>query len=56
MILVPFFKKSEVRLFADANSKSFENKSLNFDNIKNPKSDKNFMQDFIDDADKRNRH
>ena len=30
MILVPFFKKSEVRLFADANSKSFENKSLNF--------------------------
>jgi membrane associated rhomboid family serine protease len=56
MILVPFFKKSEVKLFADANSKSFENKTLNFDNIKTQNSNKNFMQNFIDDAEKRNRH
>ena len=52
VLLVPFFKKPHIKLFGAVQSKPFQKIDFNLGNISNIKS-KNFMQDFIDDANKR---
>jgi membrane associated rhomboid family serine protease len=51
MALIPWFKNSQVVLFGDARSKSFSSFKLNSSN-----NTGNFMEDFINQADKDKRH
>ena len=53
MILIPFFKNQGVSLFVQAQSKAFETRDFNLQELVPGNKINGFMDDFIDDANQR---
>ena len=56
MPLIPFFKKQEILLFQEAHSKAFESSNFDLNNLRSGKGGDNFMQEFIDIANKKDKN
>ena len=56
MLLIPFFKKQEILLFQEAHSKAFESSNFDLNNLRSGKGGDNFMQEFIDIANKKDKN
>ena len=56
MLLIPFFKKQEILLFQEAHSKAFESSNFDLNNLRPGKGGDNFMQEFIDIANKKDKN
>ena len=56
MILIPFFKRADISLFQEPHSQAFQSANFNFSNLRSKNSSDNFMQDFIDTANKKDKN
>jgi membrane associated rhomboid family serine protease len=56
MILIPFFKRADISLFQEPHSQAFQSTNFNFSNLRSSNSSDNFMQDFIDTANKKDKN
>ena len=56
MFLIPFFKDAGITLWESAQSKAFETKDFNLQDLIQRNKVDGFMDDFIKDADKRKKH
>ena len=54
--LISFFKDSHIRLFQEGNSQSFESSKFSFNGILGQKKERDFMQEFIDTANKKDKN
>ena len=55
-LLISFFKYPHISLFQQGNSKSFESNNFSVNDLFGSKKDRDFMQEFIDTADKKNKN
>jgi len=56
MILIPFFKRADISLFQEPHSQAFQSTNFDFSNLRSKNSSDNFMQDFIDSANKKDKN
>ena len=56
ILLIPFLKKPEISLFQEAHSKPFQATNFDFKSFQENTNSDNFMQDFIDSANKKNKN
>jgi len=56
MILIPFFKRADISLFQEPQSQAFQSTNFDFSNLRSSNSSDNFMQDFIDSANKKDKN
>jgi len=56
MLLIPFFKRADVSLFQEAHSQAFQSSNVDFNNLRSRNSSDDFMQDFIDSANKKDKN
>tara|TARA_X000000368_G_scaffold174132_1_gene137309 strand:- start:2648 stop:3436 length:789 start_codon:yes stop_codon:yes gene_type:complete len=55
-LLIYFFKFSHIRLFQEGNSKSFESNNFSMNGFLKQSKDRDFMQEFIDTANKKDKN
>ena len=55
-LLIYFFKHPNIALFQPGNSKSFQSDKFNISAVFNPKKERDFMQEFIDIAEKKDKN
>ena len=55
-LLIYFFKHSNIRLFQTGNSKSFESSNFSMNKLFSQKKERDFMQEFIDTANKKDKN
>ena len=55
-LLIYFFKNSHIRLFQEGNSKSFESSNFSINGLFNQRKERDFMQEFIDTANKKDKN
>jgi membrane associated rhomboid family serine protease len=55
-LLIYFFKHSNIRLFQTGNSKSFESSNFSINGLFNQQKERDFMQEFIDTANKKDKN
>ena len=55
-LLIYFFKHSNIRLFQTGNSKSFESSNFSINGLFKQQKDRDFMQEFIDTANKKDKN
>ena len=55
-LLISFFKDSHIRLFQEGNSQSFESSNFSINGIFGQTKERNFMQEFIDTANKKDKN
>ena len=56
MILIPFFKRTNISLFQEPHSQAFQSANFDFNALRSRNSSDNFMQDFIDSANKKDKN
>ena len=56
MLLIPFFKREDISLFQEPHSQAFQSANFDFSNLRSKNSSDNFMQDFIDTANKKDKN
>ncbi len=56
MLLIPFFKRADISLFQEAHSQAFQSSNFDFNNLRSRNSNDDFMQDFIDNANKKDKN
>jgi membrane associated rhomboid family serine protease len=56
MLLIPFFKRADISLFQEAHSQAFQSSNFDFNNLRSRNSNDDFMQDFIDSANKKDKN
>ena len=56
MILIPFFKRENISLFQEPHSQAFQSANFDFSNLRSKNSSDNFMQDFIDTANNKDKN
>ena len=55
-LLIYFFKHSNIRLFQSGNSKSFESSNFSMNRLFSQQKERDFMQEFIDTANKKDKN
>jgi len=55
-ILIYFFKDSHIKIFQEGNSKSFASSNMSFGDLLSGSKDRDFMQEFIDTANKKDKN
>ena len=56
MLLIPIFKRADISLFQEAHSQAFQSSNFDFNNLRSRNSGDDFMQDFIDNANKKDKN
>jgi virulence-associated protein VagC len=54
--LISFFKDSHIKLFQEGNSQSFESSNFSINGILGQGKERDFMQEFIDTANKKDKN
>jgi len=56
MLLIPFFKRTNISLFQEPHSQAFQSTKFDFNTLRSRNGTENFMQDFIDSANKKDKN